>query len=100
MKWFRRNTKVTKRRFGSYSRNPETGRLEYRPPGDLDKPYRVYSKWHIAYGRSVFSDGRMVISLCRRLYVLYEECEVREGMPGARSALCSDCSMVWKAIAA
>ena len=104
MKWVRKSKVITHRRYGSHVRNPETGRYEYQPPGPMEKPYRSYSKWHIAHDKSQFFLGGTVISLCSTLKLPSQDIEVSEDEPKkgkkgyGRSSVCSNCAMVWRAI--
>ena len=106
MKWVRKN-KLQKRNpyYGVPKRmNRETGKWEPISEAEADKPYRAYSKWHIAHEKSQYSLGGRVVSLCGTLNLASQDVEVSEDEPkkGKRgygsSTVCANCAMVWKAI--
>jgi hypothetical protein len=103
MNWVRKNKVVTKRAYSSLRWDPEARKYVRLDPGDM-KPYRSYSKWHIAHEKSQWFLGGAVISLCGTLNLPSQDVEssVDEPKKGKKgygsSAVCSNCAMVWRAI--
>ena len=110
MKWVRKNT-VVQPQYPTYTtwERAEDGDLvsggrRYRKVTRPTKPYRSYSKWHIAHDKSQWFVGGRVISLCGTLNLASQDIEVSEDEPKkgkkgyGSSAVCSNCAMVWRAI--